>query len=121
MTHHARWAVPAVLPAFAAAVLLTGCGSGGAGQTATQTSSPSNRSSFAECLKKHGITLPSRPAGGGAPPSRPAGGGAGSAPPTGAAPGNGGQGFPGGARSSAFQKAIKACGGFGGGFGGPPG
>lgn len=119
MTHHARWAVPAVLPAFAAAVLLTGCGSGGAAQNATQTSSPSNRSSFAECLKKHGITLPSGPAGGGAPTSRPSGGAVpGSAPPSGAAPGNG---FPGGAGSSAFRKAIKACGGSSGGFGGPPG
>lgn len=119
MTHHARWAVPAVLPAFAAAVLLTGCGSGGAGQNATQTSSPSNRSSFAECLKKHGITLPSRP-GGGAPPSRPAGGGTPTGAPPSGAPGNG-QGFPGGSNIGAFQKAIKACGGSGGGFGGPPG
>ena len=119
MRHHARWAAPG-LAAVAAAALLAGCGGSGDPQNAGATSSASSRSSFAQCLKKHGITLPSRPSGGGRPSGIPSGGVRGSASPSGA-PG-GGQGFPGGGRSSAFQKAIKACGGFGGGggFGGAP-
>lgn len=118
MRHHARWAAPG-LAAVVAAALLAGCGSGNA-QNAGATPSASNRSSFTQCLKKHGITLPSRPSGGGLPSGGiPSGRAPGSAPPSGAS-GNG-QGFPGGSRGGAFQKAIKACGGLGGGgFGGAP-
>ena len=55
-----------------------------------------------ECLKKQGVTLPSRPSGNGAP-------GANGAPPAGGA-----EGFKppeGGAQSSKLQEALKKCGG----------
>jgi len=114
------------------ALALAACGSSSntsssSGAAAASSSSSSgagsaaNRTKFVSCLKAHGVTLPSRPAGA----HRPSGGGEGGAPPGGGgAPPSGGGGFGGGggffgggggARSRfnnpKFQAAIKACGG----------
>lgn len=116
MTHHWQRVALAILPSLTAAALLSGCSSSGSTQNDPHTGKSTSRSSFAQCLKKHGVSLPGRPAG-----QQPSG-----APPTGAPAGNGGQGIPGGSGGSAFRKAIQACGGPGnggsgsGGFGGAP-
>lgn len=116
--------------ASASAGTTTGSGGGSTGGSTTTTSSGSGSSKFAaqraklqQCLKKHGVTLPNRPAGGygsghyggGAPGggtpgtgtthtfTRPPGGFRG-----GGAGGPGGGGFAGG--NSKFAKAFKACG-----------
>ena len=106
--------------AVGAPFLVVGCGGGSASPSAsaagntttTGASAANNQSALRACLKKHGVDLPAGlgqggpPGGnGGTPPSRPAGG----------VPGS----LPGGANQQKFQTAIKACGGFSGGFGGP--
>ena len=112
-----------VLAAVAVAVAVAACGSSSStsttksastsdpsGSTTTASGSSSNRSAFVACLKQHGVTLPSRPAGSGPP----AGGGA---PPGGGGFfGGGGTGSgsgPGGffRNNPKFQAAFKACGG----------
>jgi hypothetical protein len=133
------------LVALAAAVGVSACGSSANASSkkvaATSTTKPSStkpgsttgtaaRSAFTACLKQHGVTLPSRPAGG----FRPGGTTTNGAPPTGTTPngggyrghnGGGGGFFGGGGRpgagaaggagrfaggSSKFAKAFKACG-----------
>lgn len=90
----------AVGPVLLAATLATGCSAASSSPTPSSSGSarPSS-ASFRQCLQSHGVTLPSnRPTlGSGQPQARPAGVG-----------------------SSAFRKAIQACGGGfgGGGFGG---
>jgi hypothetical protein len=85
-------------PAFLTAAVVAGCGSSG---TPSSSASASSGTSFAQCLKQHGVTLPS----GQARPSGP----------------------PGGGGSGANASAIQACrqyapaGGFGGGAGGAAG
>lgn len=89
MSHRsARWAAPALM----AGLLVTACGSstGSAGQSGAQAA---GTSAFQQCLKQHGVTLPS---GG-----RPSGG----AP----SPGAGGGQFPGGFGNGAGAKAFQAC------------
>ncbi len=80
---------------LATVVTVAGCGATSS-TPAPSNSAPAGSTSFRQCLEKHGIKPPAgRPAGG----TRPT-------PPAGAA-------------SSAFRKAVQACGGFGGGgFGG---
>lgn len=107
-----------VLGLLAVSVALAACGSSssstttsassGSSATASSTSGRFDRTALAACLKKHGVTLPSRPAGSGAP--------AGGAPPAG-----GGGFFGGGGTGSGrggffrnnpkFAAAFKACGG----------
>jgi hypothetical protein len=114
-----------VLAALALGVAVAACGSSstvastgssGSGSGSSTTSTTSGRSgfnstAFRTCLKDHGLTLPTRRAGGANGP--PAGGGGGFF--GGGTPGAGGAG---GFRSNPkFQAAIKACGGsFRGGF-----
>lgn len=120
-----------ILLAVAGSLIIAACGSSsstGSTHTSTTASTSSSRTKLAACLKQHGITLPSRPAGGhggffggGGPP----GGGAGGAPGTGGqttssgtrppGAGAGGGGF---FRNPKFQAAFKACGGAQGSFGG---
>lgn len=93
---HRSWRVAG--PVLLAAALASGC------SAASSSSAPSSGSSsgpgsasFRQCMQSHGVSLPGRrPApGSGQPRSRPTG-----------------------ANSSAFRKAIQACGGgFGGGSG----
>jgi hypothetical protein len=109
-------------------------GSGSAsGSAAGGGANSARRAELVSCLKAHGVTLPSRPAGGGAPPGG-APGGSGSGTGTGTTGTGTGttprRGFffgGGGARniSPKMQAAFKACGarfgfrgGAGGGFGG---
>lgn len=109
--------------------------SGGGTSTTAKGGAPSSgqRAKLQACLKKHGVTLPSRPAGGYGGGHYGGGAPGGGAPPAGGNPGTGtthtftrppggfGGGGPGGfaGGNSKFAKAIKACGGFGaGGFGG---
>jgi hypothetical protein len=96
------------------ALLVAGCGSASGSPTAGSSASP-GFSSYFNCLRQHGVKLPtSRPSGA---PGGGFGGGFGGG-------GFGGGGFGGSAGSSTFQKASKACaslrpsGGFGGGFSG---
>jgi hypothetical protein len=101
-----------------AAVLLSGCliaacGSSSSSTTSSSstraaaaspsgTSSNARRASLRTCLKAHGVTLPSRPAGAGGPP--PGGGGPGFF-------GGGGGGGGGLANNPKFRAAVQACGG----------
>jgi hypothetical protein len=119
-----RSAFLAVVPAVAVAALLSGCSGSAASPGTSQGSGTGtgtgNGSSFAQCLKKHGVSLPGGAPGGGAPGGGAPGGGA---PPSAfprGTPGSGGGGLPGGQISQAMRNAIKSCGGTGG-FGGPPG
>jgi hypothetical protein len=105
------------LGVVASACLIVACGSSSSSSSSSSAASAAasggatgrggfaNRTKLAACLKQHGVTLPSRPAGGF---KRPAGGnGAGGRP-----------GFFGGGRAAnpKFQAALKACGAnFGGG------
>jgi hypothetical protein len=107
--------------AVAACCCLAACGSSSstsssgssAGGTSTSAGtgarSSAGRAAFVACLKKHGVTLPSRPPG--------QGGGYG--PGGGRPPSGGGDGF---AANPKLRAAFQACGGgrFGGGRGGPP-
>jgi len=100
----------------ASACLIVACGSSSTSSSSSSSSASAaaaagrggfaNRTKLAACLKQHGVTLPSRPAGGF---KRPAGGyGAGGRP-----------GFFGGGRAAnpKLQAALKACGAtFGGHF-----
>jgi hypothetical protein len=86
------------------ALIVAGCGDGGA-STASSSTSPAGITAYLNCLREHGVNVPT------APPS--------------AAPGSGGFGGAGfGSDSTAFQQAAEACaalrpsGGFGRGFGG---
>jgi hypothetical protein len=101
-THVARLAGVATTIALLA-VLVASCDDGAS--TASSSSSPAGISAYLNCLRQHGVTLPS------APPS--------------AAPGSGGFGGAGfGSGNSTFQQAAQACaslrpsGGFGHGLGG---
>lgn len=106
----------------------SGSSSGSGSGTSTTGGGPNSakRAQLVSCLKSHGVTLPSRPAGaGGAPPgggAPPAGGGTGTTG-TGTTPRRGFFFGGGGARniSPKLQAAFKACGanfGFRGGAGG---
>ncbi len=108
-----RVRVPLAIAALLAMVALAACGSSSSNSTtgvkaaaSTTSSKGSNRfSALRECLQKQGITLPSRPAGGGpatgTPPS-------GVVPPAGGAPGFK---LPQGVSRAKFQEALKKCGG----------
>lgn len=107
-----------VLAALALGVAVAACGSSssttgssGSGSGSSTTPTTASRSGFngtalRTCLKQHGVTLPSRPAGSGPP----AGGGGGFF-------GGGGAGGAGGGRGGFFRNnpkflaAFKACGG----------
>jgi hypothetical protein len=105
-----------------AGLVLSGCGGGSAGASATSTTKPAaSETAFQNCLKSHGVTLPSRPAGSGSFPT-----GSGSSPTGGSFPAGGfGGGGGGGSGNSTFAQAFQACaslrpagsGGFGGGSG----
>lgn len=118
--------VGAVVPALAGALLLAGCGGGGASVAAGAAGSATatDQSAFQSCLRQHGVTIAARPSGQftGRPSGRPTG-----AFPTGSFPSSGfpggtprpGGSFRGGANSSAFQACAKyapsgAARGFGG-------
>ena len=130
--------------ALFAALAVAACGSSATTGSKTSSSSAASastgRTKLVACLKEHGVTLPSRPAGGkqptgGAPPAggygSPGpgpgggygggffGGGGGAAGAGGPGAGAGASGPPGapkGAPSSKFRAAFKACGAdFGGG------
>ena len=94
--------------------------SGSSGSSAAGGATGSaRRAQLVACLKSHGVTLPSRPAGSGPPPGAPGGGGTG----TSTAPRRNFFFGGGGARniSPKMQAAFKACGaqfGFRGGAGG---
>lgn len=105
----ARWAAPALV----AGLLVTGCGgssSSGSGRGGTQAAS---QSAFQQCLRQHGVNIPTaRPSFAGTPS-------------TGQFPGGGGGQFPGGGQGGAGSSAFQACrkympagGGFGPGGGG---
>ncbi len=99
--------------ALLASCVLAACGSssssssnaGGSASASTSTTARAfNRTAFQNCLRQHGVTLPSRPAG--APPAR--------------GPGGGGLFFGGGGGTGRFanpkfRAAVQACGGFRGG------
>lgn len=90
--------------------------SSGSSTAASSSTRSSSRASFVACLKQHGVTLPSRAAGSGAPGGAPGGG----APGSGGPPAGGGGFFGGGTGSGRggffrnnpkFAAAFKACGG----------
>jgi hypothetical protein len=112
--HHAVRRAPILLAVIAASGLIAACGSSSSSSSSTASTGASSatssqfaarRAALATCLKKYGVTLPSRPAG-----SRPPG--------TGTTPGAGGGGgflFGGGtgARRQLTTKqraAFQACG-----------
>ncbi len=132
--NHLRTARPAMLAGtvLATALVLAACGSsssassssassGGASSAGAGGSTSASRTKFAACLKAHGVTLPSRPAGqrpnspgeGGPPP----GGGQGGSPPYGGGGfffggGNGQRrAAPGRFNNPKFRAALQACGG----------
>jgi hypothetical protein len=112
---------PFVAVVLMAGCLIAACGSSSSSTTTSSSSSPSSaaagtggssasarRASLRTCLKAHGVTLPARPAGAGAPP-------AGAAPPGGGGPGffgGGGGGGGGFANNPKLRAAVQACGGF---------
>jgi hypothetical protein len=121
MTHgHIRRLAALTLSAVTAAGLLAACGSSSSSSSTSSSSSSAaaatggsaNRAKLAACLKQHGVTLPTRPAGAGQ-------GQAGGGPPAGAGAG-GRRGFFGGGAGGGrfsnpkFQAAFKACGATGG-------
>jgi hypothetical protein len=139
MKHSRARPVTLMVTAVIAAGLLAACGSssstsstpsaaaGGSSSGATGAAgAPANRAKLEACLKQHGVTLPTRPAGAGrtggggsgAPPS----GQGGSGPPSGSGSGNR-RGFFGGGGGGGFRAnpklraAFQACGGVRGGFG----
>lgn len=107
--------------AVAVSCALAACGSsspsGSTGTNSTSTTSTTasrtgfNSASFRTCLKQHGVTLPSRPAG--APGAGASG--TGTTPGAGGPPGGGFFGGGGGGRGAfsnpKFRAAIQACGG----------
>jgi hypothetical protein len=119
----------------ATALVLAACGSSsntssssaGAGSSSSAAAGGANsaaRTKFAACLKSHGVTLPTRPAGARRRPQNGGGHGGGGYGGGfgggggffgGEGGGNGGQGAPGGAanrfNNPKFQAALKACGG----------
>ena len=127
-----------VLGALVATLAIAACGSssttssgGSAAASASSTTSsgsgsgsgrggffrnPAERAKLVTCLKQHGVTLPSRPPGAGAPPG--AGSSSGSSSGSATTPGGGGgfggrrRGFFGGGAGAnpKFQAALKACG-----------
>jgi hypothetical protein len=100
--HNGGMRLPAVGSALIVAGLLCGCGSASS-SASSSASKGSGTTSFAQCLKQHGVTLPS---------SQPGSGGQGQ-PPSG--------GVPAGGSGSAIQACSKYApqgGGFGGGGGG---
>jgi hypothetical protein len=109
---------PALALFVGACLTLAACGGSSASTNSASTSSASAKSATStsksagstsytalrECLSKHGITLPSTPAGGNPQSS-------GSAPPTGSQPPSGGLKLPNGESSAQLQAALKKCGG----------
>jgi hypothetical protein len=108
----------AALAILAIAVLCVACGSSSSSSSssssaAASSGAPRTRAKLAACLKQHGVTLPTRPAG-----ARRGGGGYG--PPPGAGTGNAGGGggfgrggFGGGQgrfNNPKFRAAFQACG-----------
>jgi hypothetical protein len=102
-----------LLAALSLAGLVAGCGSSSSSSSSTAASAAgggtaggtAGRAKLVACLKAHGVTLPSRPAGGQRPPGSGAGPGFFGGGRAGA-PGAGGR-----AANPRFQAAIKACGG----------
>jgi hypothetical protein len=108
---------------LATAVLLAACGSssntstssasaGGGSSVAASGANSATRTKFAACLKAHGVTLPSRPAGARRRP--PGGGGYGFGGGGFFGGGNGAPGGPGRAsrfNNPKFRAALQACGG----------
>jgi hypothetical protein len=107
------------------ALMLAACGSSSNTSSSSSSSAAASasgasgtaatRSKFAACLKAHGVTLPSRPAGA---RRRPNGGGEGGGPPSGGGffGGGGGGGGNGGQGAGRFNNpkmraALQACGG----------
>jgi len=86
------------------ALAVAGCGSSAGSKTTTTASAASRRTQIAACLKKQGVTLPSRPAGA---PRPNAGGGGGFLFGGGNGPPGGGQRFR---ANPKFQAAAKKCG-----------
>jgi hypothetical protein len=124
MTHLPIRRLPAVTLAVAVAALcLAACGSSSTGSSSAAASASSsssssgsgsgsgfNRTKIASCLKAHGVTLPTRPAGAGR--RRPGSGGGGGFFGGGEGGGAAGGGAPGGRFANPkFQAALKACGG----------
>lgn len=89
----ARWAAPALI----AGLLVTACGTSSTGSTGQGGAQAAGTSAFQQCLRQHGVSLPSgRPSFGGTPSpgaSFPAGGGS----------------PPGGFGTGAGSKAFQAC------------
>lgn len=114
----------AVAAVLCAAAFLSACGSSSSSSSSSTAAAAgtgtARRTALAACLKQHGVTLPNfRPgARRGTPPYGAAGAGApptgGGAPPAGAGGPPAGGGFfgggAGGARSTKFRAALKACG-----------
>jgi hypothetical protein len=98
------------------AVCVAACGSSSSSSSSSSSTAAASaggtrtRAKLAACLKQHGVTLPSRPAGG----RPPAGGGSGYGPPPGGGAGffgGGGRGRAGGrAGNPKFRAAFQACG-----------
>jgi hypothetical protein len=125
MTHLSIRRLPAVtLMVAVAALCLAACGSSSTGSSSAAASASSsssssgsgsgsgfNRTKFASCLKAHGVTLPTRPAGAGH--RRPGAGGGGGFFGGGEGGGAAGGGGAGGGRfaNPKLQAALKACGG----------
>jgi hypothetical protein len=107
---------PLIFTALAASCLIAACGSASSSSSTTRSSSAAastsatangargNLSAFRNCLKQHGVTLPTRRPGS-RPPAGTGGGFFGG--------GAGGGGFA--ARNPKLAAAVRACGGFRGG------
>jgi hypothetical protein len=97
--------VKRVAPLLILLVAAAGCGSSSGGSNGTTTTAAANRrDQVAECLRKQGVTLPSRPGNGPSGPTGPRGAGAG---------GflfGGGNGAGAGQADPKFQAAAKKCG-----------
>ncbi len=131
--HHARHRVLILLGVALTGLLLAACGSSSSGSSsstsnttnptanasATSGSTTARRAALRKCLAQHGVTLPSRPAGGGTPGGGAPPGAGNGAPPgagNGAPPGAGGGLFGGGgargfANNPKLAAAFRACGG----------
>jgi hypothetical protein len=118
-----RMAIPAV-GVVLASLAVTACGSSSSASssgtpTTTTTTAANNRADIAACMRKHGVTLPNRPAGAGRPGGTTGPGGPGGPGGGGFLLGGGGGGGAGGGQQGQgrgqfnnpkFQAAAKKCG-----------
>jgi hypothetical protein len=115
MTYKRSRSLAAVATAVIVAACVAACGSSSSSSSSSSTAAAASggtasRAKLTACLKQHGVTLPSRPAGGGYGPPPGAGKGNGNGSGGGGLRGGGLGGRQGRFNSPKFRAAFQACG-----------